>query len=90
MMTDRLILAASYDEPPEGNGTRIFRGQTYECVAFQSHISRAGGTTVLAFWQSHCAECGAPFTLETGLFTKRFLPNRRCQRHKRPGRRVQP
>ncbi len=79
----------SFDEPPEWGPARIFRGQIYERIGFQPHVSRDGEKTTLAVLQSHCAECGARFEVTVGLFTKRFSPNRRCQRHKRPGQRVQ-
>lgn len=67
-----------------------YRGQRY--VAADSFERRRvdGSTAIILVWESNCAECGDPFRITTPAKSSRFEPNRRCQRHKRPGQRVQP
>lgn len=67
---------------------RLHKGQTYEAVLAEPYICRDGRETHLIVWQSHCATCGEPFTFKTAIYATRFEPNRRCQKHKRPGHRV--
>jgi hypothetical protein len=65
------------------------RGQTYECLGFQDYDRRDGGRSKLAVLWSECAECGAPFEfLTTQGAIRRGALNRRCPRHKHPGRKV--
>lgn len=67
---------------------RTFAGQNYVCIGVEPHEKRGGGRTLLARWQSNCADCGEPFEFRTPLKASRFEPNRRCTKHKRPGQRV--
>lgn len=73
------------DQFPE---PRMFRGQLYECIESAPHRRRDGRETLLSVWQSHCWDCGAAFTFTVPLMARKFEPNRRCQRCKRPGQRV--
>jgi hypothetical protein len=71
--------------------SRIYDGQHYELVRQEPYTRRRDGTlTALAVWRSHCALCGEPFELRTPANSTRFTPNRRYQKHKRPGIRVNP
>jgi hypothetical protein len=68
---------------------RIFDGQRYEMVGERPYIRRDGRETLVIVWRSHCAQCGAEFTISTPNSSRaKFMPNRRCQKHKRPGHRV--
>lgn len=67
---------------------RLYRGQHYRLIDEEPHVCRDGRHTLLGLWESECAECGEPFLFHIPLRAKRFQPNRRCQRHKRPGARV--
>ena len=68
--------------------TRDFRGQHYT-VTREFDRKRVNGTiaTILE-WTSPCATCGEPFTMTAPAAAQKFQPNRRCQKHKRPGQRV--
>lgn len=68
--------------------SRVYRGQEYRPIYTRPHRRKDGSETVLAIWESDCSTCGEPFTVATPLFSIKFMPNRRCQRHKRPGQRV--
>jgi hypothetical protein len=65
-------------------------GQRYDIRdVLLDHVTIAGRTVELRLVESQCAECGAEFsfwmtdqTIERGWF------NRRCNAHKRPGKRV--
>ncbi len=67
---------------------KAFHGQTYVCIGIEPHEKRDGAQTLLARWQSNCAQCGEPFEFRMPLKATRFEPNRRCAKHKRPGKRV--
>lgn len=68
---------------------RTYRGQPYQLVETVPHRRRDGTLTTLSQWASICAQCGAPFMTTTPTEAEAFKPNRRCQKHKRPGQRVQ-
>lgn len=67
---------------------RSHKGQTYEVVGRFLRERRDGTTAEILRWQSACADCGEPFEITTPARSSKFQPNRRCQRHKRPGHRV--
>jgi hypothetical protein len=68
--------------------TRLHNGQWYVEVERFEHVCRNGRTTELIRWRSQCAECGSDFTFSAPANSRKFEPNRRCQKHKRPGHRV--
>lgn len=70
--------------------TRTYLGQRYEIVDAFERDRRDGSVATILHWQSHCAECGEPFGFTTPAASAKFQPNRRCQKHKRPGCRVNP
>lgn len=67
---------------------RTYLGQRYQLVGLRAHCRADGSMTTLAEWNSRCAECGAPFQIRVPARASKFQPNRRCQRHKRPGHKV--
>lgn len=70
-------------------GTRCtFRGQLYELTGTFRRERKDGSMATIGEWKSQCAECGEVFTFTAPLAAAKFQPNRRCQKHKRPGVRV--
>jgi hypothetical protein len=67
---------------------KLFDGQLYELARTEPHTRRDGTKTELTVWRSRCAQCGEPFEVRTPAKSKKFSPNRRCHKHKRPGARV--
>lgn len=68
---------------------KLVGDQLYELARTEPYQRRDGTETELIVWQSHCATCGEPFELRTPSKASKFVPNRRCQKHKRPGARVE-
>lgn len=67
---------------------RIHDGQRY-WVANSFMRDRADGTkAVILVWASRCAACGEHFEFTTPAAATKWQPNRRCDKHKRPGQRV--
>ena len=66
---------------------RVHAGQIYTLIGTVPHVCRDGRRIELQVWQSACAVCGAAFEFKTPM-RDRFVPNRRCAAHKRPGIRV--
>ncbi len=73
---------------PEVGETLSYKGQLYTAVSSYERDRKDGSTALILTWASACATCGAPFTMTTPASSKKFEPNRRCQKHKRPGHRV--
>jgi hypothetical protein len=67
---------------------QLYKGQHYSLTGTVPHTCRDGRETELEVWRSTCANCGEPFDCMRPAKAKRFEPNRRCQKHKRPGQRV--
>lgn len=67
---------------------RTYRGQAYTVTGSFERERRDGTLATILQWTSHCPECGEPFTITTPAASAKFQPNRRCQKHKRPGHRV--
>ena len=63
-------------------------GQPYTVTDQFRRTRRDGSIATILVWESPCATCGEPFTFSTPAAAKKFQPNRRCQKHKRPGQRV--
>jgi hypothetical protein len=72
------------------HGLRIYDGQSYHLVRSEPYTRLDGGKTTLLVWQSGCSVCGVPFEFRTPAKAGKFLPNRRCSKHKSPGCRVNP
>lgn len=65
------------------NEIREHRGQKYWFRGLVGHERADGSMTLLAQWETACAECGAPFLVKT---TQKWEPAKRCANHRRPGR----
>jgi hypothetical protein len=78
------------DEPNlPGIGTaRDHRRQAYIATGSFQRERKDGSTATVLEWTSHCADCGASFSFTAPAASTKFEPNRRCQKHKRPGHRV--
>lgn len=67
---------------------RDYRGQAYTLSGLFLRQRKDGTMATILQWTSPCADCGEPFICTTPAGSGRFQPNRRCQKHKRPGHRV--
>lgn len=67
---------------------REHKGQRYTVTGSFERERRDGTTAIILQWTSHCADCGKAFTFTSPAASAKFAPNRRCQKHKRPGHRV--
>lgn len=76
------------DSHPFIGTVHFYRDQRYVLFEIRDHARADGSSTQLAVWISRCADCGGVFETITPAQSSRFQPNRRCQQHKRPGRRV--
>lgn len=80
--------------PPRGGSVigvsekRTHDGQEFVCVAIEPYVRQDGTETELAVWQAGCARCGQPFQIRVPRASPKFVPNRRCPKHHRPGSRV--
>lgn len=66
----------------------VYKGQTYHRIGSKPHVRRDGSETRLDIWRSRCARCGEWFEFMRPADEKVFSPNRRCIKHKEPGRKV--
>ncbi len=62
-----------------------FHDQQYRCVRTEPYYRPDRTRSDLAEWVSECADCGASFRFRTPVRVRSFVPNRRCDKHKRPG-----
>lgn len=68
--------------------TRDYKGQAYTVTGTFQRKRKDGTLATILQWTSPCAQCREPFTITTPAASRKFQPNRRCQKHKRPGQRV--
>lgn len=73
---------------PSLGSLREYHGQHYVVVARTKRVRRDGTLGTILTWASECEQCGEAFACTTPALAAKFQPNRRCQRHKRPGQRV--
>ena len=66
----------------------VHDGQVYTVVSERSYQRKDGQMTTLVTWQSHCPNCGSPFEFECGKNGGLKHIQRRCNRHKSPGKPV--
>jgi len=59
-------------------------GQRFTCMGISRHTRRDGALTKLAIWIGECSECGDEFLFAASVRGFR-TPNRRCERHRKPG-----
>lgn len=67
---------------------RVHLGQEYRVIDTFKRNRKDGTVATILIWQSACAQCGALFAFTAPEGASKFQPNRRCQKHKRPGQRV--
>lgn len=67
---------------------KVYDGQIYDLIGTVPYIRHDGGETTLNRWQSRCVVCGEPFFFTSPISAAKFSPNRRCGKHKSPGRKV--
>jgi hypothetical protein len=65
----------------------IYRGQAYWPLGTEPCIRKDGKPAILMRWRSRCASCGVWFEFKRSIKVP-FVPNRRCDKHKRAGVRV--
>jgi hypothetical protein len=70
------------------NKVIVYDQQRYECVAIEPYHRRDGQVTSLEIWTSECVQCGEPFAFKRSPASQKFMPNRRCPKHKRSGTKV--
>lgn len=80
--------AAPQSQELDGPTVRRIGQQEYRFDGWVPHTRRSGATVMLSRWIANCADCGAAFVALTTLKGGKFLPNRRCEAHRAPGRRV--
>ena len=74
---------------PALGGIAFVQHQRCECVEIRPHKTMDGRQMELTRWQSHCADCGAPFELLTPRRNVAVrVDRRRCAEHRDPKRRV--
>lgn len=72
-------------EPPIGTVIKL-DDQAYVLVVSEPYRRKDGSMSRLLTWHCECAQCSAPFTIQSGLSVAAL--NRRCVKHKRPGQRL--
>lgn len=86
---DRIETYSNPDETATIPVVREYRGQVYRLVKVRPYTRRRDGTkTSILYFETACADCGALFLVSTPESSVKFEPNRRCQVHKHPGKRV--
>jgi hypothetical protein len=68
--------------------SKVHKGQVYRSVGEVEHLRQDGTKTTLTRWRSECATCGEEFEFTTPTTATNFNPNRRCAKHRKPGRAV--
>jgi hypothetical protein len=71
---------------PDIGTVLMLLGQRYVMQCSKGYQRDDGSLTTLLRWESRCSECGEAFVVTTSL-SIRYL-NRRCAKHRHPGRPV--
>jgi len=69
---------------PEGMEVSL-GGQLYKYVGMVPYVTRAGRNIELSEWETKCATCHAPMTIQHTA-EPTFAFTRRCHLHKQPGK----
>lgn len=64
----------------------LYKGQAYWLVGHKAYTRQDGSESTLDVYRSHCAKCGCSFLLQK--LASNPWPNRRCEKHRKPGKRV--
>lgn len=67
---------------------RMHEGQRFWVASTSTYRRPDGSLAVMLRWASTCVQCGEQFEFTAPASAAKFQPNRRCQKHKRPGCRV--
>lgn len=67
---------------------RMHQGQRFWVGNTSMYQRPDGSLGVMLVWASQCTDCGEQFEFTAPAASTKFEPNRRCQKHKRPGCRV--
>lgn len=78
----------AFAHPTQLGEVRHYRGQRYVPVEVHDYTRRDGGRSHLGEWITDCVECGVRFSVFAPIKTTKFVPNRRCRKHRAPGVRV--
>jgi hypothetical protein len=71
--------------PESQSKIKFYDGQSDELIGVVPHKRVAASETELLVWECHCPICSDTFEDPTPSRARTFEPNRRCQKHKRPG-----
>ncbi len=86
MSNPEVVNRIAFRQAPALGTVLMVDAQRYVVVATRPHHRKDDTPTMLITWRSHCADCGQPFEVTTGLAAKAI--NRRCPAHHAPGRAV--
>ena len=86
MTNPQVVNRIAFRQVPTIGTVLMIDAQRYVVVATLPHRRKDGRLSAIITWRGHCADCGEPFELRTGL--KAQAINRRCETHHTPGRAV--
>jgi hypothetical protein len=78
-----VVRKVNFKDPPPAGTVLMVQGQRYVLVATAPYRRLDGRPSLMLHWEHHGAECGSPFSTQTGLESKWL--NRRCAKHHRAG-----
>ncbi len=81
-----VVTRIAFQRAPAIGTTLMIDAQRYVVVETEPYHRKDGQLSAIITWLGHCADCGEPFELRTGL--KAQAINRRCENHHTPGRAV--
>lgn len=82
---EQIVKIGFLETPPVGIALKL-GDQPFRLIRIDPHVRRDGVQIELLVWSSECAACGAPF--ETKAPVHSLPEGRRCDEHKRPGRKA--
>ena len=85
-ITQRVVHTIDFDVVPMPGTALLHEGQRYVVTGSDLHRRKDGELVPIIYWQSYCAECGAPFECWSGMRSGTL--NRRCRLHHAPGKAV--
>lgn len=80
------MMATRFATTPEIGTVLVLLGRRYVMTGWERYQRADGSFTTLLRWESRCSECGQAFLITTSS-SIRYL-NRRCAKHRQPGRPV--
>lgn len=73
-----------FDDMPERGSVIEFDGLPFEVVGYEAYVRRDGTSSSLIIWNMHCADCGEPVEVKTGMKAKGIT--KRCAAHRKKGK----